>query len=168
MYSTLDSMNGRIFIGETTVFYNNCMVIGSGRGVHIESNCEFHQGVYIDAQGGEISIGKFSGVSPYSILYGHGGLKIGNYVAIAGQSMLVPGNHRFDRLDIPIRKQVGTAIGITLGDDIWIGAQCAILDGVTIGDGCVIGAGSVVTDSIPEYSVAVGVPCRVKRSRKES
>ena len=38
--------------------------------------------------------------------------------------------------------------------------------GVTIGDGCVIGAGSVVTKDIPPYSVAVGVPAKVVKSRK--
>ena len=52
---------------------------------------------------------------------------------------------------------------ITVGNDVWIGANVAVLPGVTIGDGCVIGAGSVVTRDIPAHSLAVGNPCRVIR-----
>jgi acetyltransferase-like isoleucine patch superfamily enzyme len=39
------------------------------------------------------------------------------------------------------------------------------LDGVTIGRGSVIGAGAVVTKDIPPFSVAVGVPARVIKTR---
>lgn len=39
-----------------------------------------------------------------------------------------------------------------------------ILPGVRIGKGSTIGAGSVVTADIPPYSVAVGNPCRVKKT----
>ncbi len=35
-----------------------------------------------------------------------------------------------------------------------------------VGEECVIGAGSVVTKPIPPWSIAVGVPARVLRSRK--
>lgn len=49
---------------------------------------------------------------------------------------------------------------ITVGNNVWIGAQVCVLPGVTIGDNCVIGAGSVVTRDIPANSLAVGNPCR--------
>jgi transcriptional regulator with GAF, ATPase, and Fis domain len=41
-----------------------------------------------------------------------------------------------------------------------------VLDGVSIGQGSVIGAGAVVTKDIPAFSVAIGVPAKVIRSRK--
>ena len=54
-------------------------------------------------------------------------------------------------------------ISITIGDNVWIGAQSVICPGVHIGSGVVIGAGSVVTHDIPDMVVAAGNPCRVIR-----
>ncbi|MBQ4511494.1 MAG: sugar O-acetyltransferase [Anaerolineaceae bacterium] len=56
---------------------------------------------------------------------------------------------------------------ITIGDNVWIGANSVVLPGVTIGSNTVIGAGSVVNRSIPEWSVAAGNPCRVIRTITE-
>lgn len=55
------------------------------------------------------------------------------------------------------------AYPITIGHNVWIGAQVCVLPGVTIGDNSVIGAGSVVTKDIPSNVLAVGNPCRVIR-----
>ena len=52
-------------------------------------------------------------------------------------------------------------ISVTIGDNVWIGGNTVIMPGVHIGSNTVIGAGSVVTKDIPDWSVAVGNPCRV-------
>lgn len=61
------------------------------------------------------------------------------------------------------------AYPITVGNNVWIGANVTVLPGVSIGDNTVIGAGSVVNKSIPGNVVAVGNPCKVvkKISEKE-
>jgi acetyltransferase-like isoleucine patch superfamily enzyme len=82
-------------------------------------------------------------------------------VRIATHCVIVPANHRFDSLDVPIARQPVVAKGISVEDDVWIGANSVILDGVTIGTGSVIGAGSVVTRDIQPFSVCVGNPARV-------
>lgn len=56
---------------------------------------------------------------------------------------------------------------IAIGDNVYIGIRAIILPGVTIGANSVIGAGAVVTRSIPENSVAVGVPAKVIKSTHE-
>ena len=42
-----------------------------------------------------------------------------------------------------------------------------VLDGVTIGRDSIIGTSAVVNSDISEYSIAVGIPAKVVRSRKE-
>lgn len=56
---------------------------------------------------------------------------------------------------------------VTIGDNVWIGAQSVINPGVTIGSNVVIGSGSVVTKDIPDNVIAVGNPCRVLREITE-
>ena len=114
---------------------------------------------------GWISLGSNCTVNSYAILYGHGGLEIGNDVRIAPQVMIMPMNHISKDPHVPIRKQGIRAQGIKIEDDVWLGAGAIVLDGVTIGKGSVIGAGAVVTKNIPPYSVAVGVPARVIKKR---
>lgn len=54
-------------------------------------------------------------------------------------------------------------IGVTIGDNVWIGGNTVILPGVHIGSNTIIGAGSVVTKDIPEWVIAAGNPCKVIR-----
>lgn len=56
---------------------------------------------------------------------------------------------------------------IVIGDNVYIGNNVILLPGVTIGNNVVIGAGAVVTRSIPDNSVAVGVPARVIKTADE-
>lgn len=52
-----------------------------------------------------------------------------------------------------------------VGNDVWIGAGCIILDGMTIGDGAIIAAGAVVTKDVPPYAIVGGVPAKIIRYR---
>ena len=52
---------------------------------------------------------------------------------------------------------------IHIGNNVWIACNAVVLGGVHIGNNVVIGAGSVVTKDIPDWSLAVGNPCRVLR-----
>jgi acetyltransferase-like isoleucine patch superfamily enzyme len=122
-------------------------------------------GALLHPYGGWISVGRNVGINPYCVLYGHGGLEIGDNVLIATSCVLIPANHCFDSLEIPIRDQGLTCQGIRIEDDVWLGARVTVLDGVVIGKGAVIGAGAVVTNNIPPGAIAVGVPARVIGSR---
>lgn len=66
----------------------------------------------------------------------------------------------FDFMRMPRAKRA-----VTIGNDVWIGANAIILPGVGIGDGAVIGAGAVVSADVPPYAVVAGVPARVLRYR---
>lgn len=56
---------------------------------------------------------------------------------------------------------------IEIWDNVHIGWNAIIMPNVSIGNNCVIGAGAVVTKSIPDNSVAVGVPAKVIESIDE-
>lgn len=88
-------------------------------------------------------------------------VKFGDNVFVAPNCGFYTAGHPLD----VIQRTAGLeyAKPITIGNNVWIGAQCCILPGVTIGDNCVIGAGSVVTKDIPANSLAYGNPCQVVR-----
>lgn len=50
---------------------------------------------------------------------------------------------------------------VTIGDNVFVGAESVVLPGVRIGNNVVIGANSTVTHNIPDNSVAVGSPAAV-------
>ena len=54
---------------------------------------------------------------------------------------------------------------VSIGNDVWVGADATILSGVTIGDGAIVGAHSVVARDVPPYAVVVGNPAKIVRYR---
>ena len=58
-------------------------------------------------------------------------------------------------------------IGVTIEDDAVIGARAVIRAGVRVGRRAVVAMGAVVTKDVPPGKVVMGVPARVKYSRKE-
>ena len=110
---------------------------------------------------GYIKIGKSSSIGQSSIIYGHGGVEIGDNVMIAGQCFIVASNHNFDQPDLPMNEQGHSAIGISIGNNVWLGAGCKILDGVTIGEGSVIAANAVVNKNVDSGSIIGGIPGKV-------
>lgn len=54
---------------------------------------------------------------------------------------------------------------VTIGNDVWLCANCVILSGVTIGDGAVIANGAIVTKDVPPYAIVGGNPAKLIRWR---
>ncbi|MED3946213.1 acyltransferase [Priestia aryabhattai] len=113
-----------------------------------------------------VDIGANSGVGDYCFFGAAGGIKIGNHVIMGQNVRFHSENHKFDRIDIPIKQQGVTNKGIKIDNDCWIGSGVVFLDGVTIGRGCVIGANTLVNKNIPPYSVAVGNPVKIVKDRR--
>ncbi|TQQ85279.1 sugar O-acetyltransferase [Peptacetobacter hominis] len=90
---------------------------------------------------------------------------IGKNVFIAPGVCIACASHPIN----PSQRAEGVLVSkpISIGNDVWIGANSTICGGVTIGNETVIGAGSVVTKDIPSGVVATGNPCRVIREISE-
>ena len=136
--------------------------IGNRRFVDISCSATIFEGVLIRGTEARVCIGKYTHVGPYTVIIGGSGVYIGDQVLIAPHVTIAAGNHDYKQTAQPMRFAGALSSGpIIIENDVWIGANVCVLDGVRIGRGAVIGAGSVVTKSIPEYSIAYGVPARV-------
>lgn len=58
-------------------------------------------------------------------------------------------------------------IGITIGNNVWLGGNVVVNPGVHIGNNAVIASGSIVTKDIPDNVIAVGNPCKAIREITE-
>lgn len=98
-------------------------------------------------------------------------INIGNNVMIAPDVKIFTATHSVNLSErMPERDRPGAsicdtvALPVTIEDGVWIGGNVTVLPGITIGRNSVIGAGSVVVKDIPANSIAVGNPCKVKKS----
>lgn len=109
---------------------------------------------------GDVVIGEYSVINSGCVLYSGNGILMGQRVSVAANCTFAPTNHEFRRKDLPIQSQGfrPSKGGILIEDDVWIGANCVLLDGAILRQGCVIGAGSMVRGEIPAYSIQAGNP----------
>ena len=89
-----------------------------------------------------------------------GAITIGSNVLFGPSASVISSNHGVALGEL-IRNQPGRDAPVSIGDDVWLGANVVVTAGVSIGDGVVVGAGAVVTTDLPPMSICVGVPARV-------
>ena len=117
---------------------------------------------------GDVLIGARTVINSGCVLYTGNGITIGDNVAIAANCTFAPVNHGYSDRHRLIREQgfLPSKGGIVIEDDVWIGANCVLLDGAVLRQGCVVGAGSVVRGEVEAYSVNVGQPLRTVGRRQ--
>lgn len=148
------SGNDRIYIDQNSIIQRRCS---------IEAHCKYKNQTFSPL----IIIGKDCNIGEYSHITATNKIVIGNGVLTGKRVTISDNNHGFfdnENLILEPQKRVITSKGATIiGNNVWIGENCCILSGVKIGEGCIIAANAVVTKDMPAYSLAAGVPAKIRK-----
>jgi acetyltransferase-like isoleucine patch superfamily enzyme len=151
------------------VIDDGCVLDAKGttnRGITIGDGVFIGRLTSLNTKDGDIDIEARANIGAFCTVFSASKVRVGRETLVAAYSYLVGGGHAFDSTAVPIVDQPRPSIGITVGAANWIGAGVSVLDGVTTGTGVVVGAHSVVTTDLPSWSVAIGAPARVTRTRE--
>lgn len=159
----------KIIIGNNAIIDDNCMLDAKGidnKGIIINDDVYIGRNTILSCKNGDIILNKNVNIGFNCEVYSLNRVEIGENTLIAAYTYLIGGGHTVDDIDTPFRDQEKHAFGIKIGKNVWLGAKSIIMDNCNIGDNSIIGAGAVVTESVPEFSIAVGIPAKVIKSRK--
>jgi virginiamycin A acetyltransferase len=119
--------------------------------------------------GGDLLIGASAVINSGCVLYIGHGITIGAGTLIAANCTLSATEHACADPDRRIRDQGfrPSRGGVVIEDDVWIGANCVLLDGAHVGRGSVVGAASLVRGVLPPFCIAHGRPATVKGWRRD-
>lgn len=157
-------LGGRVSIGPACEIALGTDVPRRGR-IALGSGTVLSRGAILHPYDGEIRVGCDVHIGPYVVIYGHGGVTIGDDCLVSMHCRILSSNHALPPLERAIRWEPDELRPTKIGRDVWLGAGATVLGGVTLGDGCVVGAGAVVTHDLPPGSIATGVPARVVSHR---
>ena len=162
----------KISLGDNTFIDDNVVLDAKGEkneGIRIGKNVYLGRNTILSCKEGSIFLDDYCNLSANCSLLSETEIRLGKYCFLAGQCYLVAGgNHSYEDISVPIMFQPSfTKGGIGIKEDVWLGAGVIVLDGVDIGKGSVVGAGSVVNSSLSEYSIAVGIPAKKIKDRRD-
>ena len=154
----------KISIGDNVVIDDNCLLDAKGesnRGITIGSGVFIGRNTILSCKNGNIDVEDGANVGFNCELFSASHVRIGRNSLLAAYCYVIGGDHDFSDPGLPVLDQGRRSAGVDVGEGSWLGAGAKILDGVTIGSRGVVGAGAVVRESVPEASIAVGVPARI-------
>lgn len=113
--------------------------------------------------------------------------KIGKYCSIAKDVKIIAGNHpsskfvsthpaffskqseaKFGYVHEQLYKEfkyINEKLFVEIGNDVWLGTGCSILEGVKIGDGAIVAANATVTKDVQPYTIVGGIPAKEIKKR---
>lgn len=146
---------GKCFI-DTQVIIDNSVAFESGI-----SSALYH-GCYILNRHGKFAMGENSHLGAYCYVNAcYGKVTLGDHVAVGPGTKIFSYSNNY-RANCNVSDEKITA-DVMIGDNVFIGSNCAVLPGSQIGDNTIIGAGSVVKGKLDGNAIYAGVPCRLIR-----
>ncbi len=151
-YGAKVSPKSEVDLTENLKFGKNCVV---------SSYCK------VKATDGPLVIGDRGGFATGCfVAAGEGGISIGDNAIIGPNVNIVAVNYRTDQLDTHLEDLGSTSKGIKIGNNVWIGAGCTILDGSVIGDNTIVVANSLVNRRYKPNVILQGSPAKVLLKRQ--
>jgi acetyltransferase-like isoleucine patch superfamily enzyme len=160
-------------------------LVGSGNEVIIEPGCSLYSASFFLAGRARIHIGPRCRLAHLEVHAGYGtelsvgaetvftyrsrilmhepsSVHVGQRCLIASETIFMTSDMH-SIFDQQTGQRINPARSIVLGDDVWLGAEAAVMKGAKIGAGSAVGFRSIVTGEIPPGCVAAGTPARVLR-----
>ena len=147
------------------MFAGNAIIRGADR-ISLGRNVFLDHGVYLNPstvndRRGFIRIGDDVEIGPYSVLWGGGGLTIGNDVHMGAHVHITTQQGRRIELSQTTTKPLPIDVApVIIEDHVLIYSGAIIVPGVRIGHHAVIAAGAVVVNDVPPGVLVGGVPAR--------
>ncbi len=167
-----------ISIGDNTEIDKNCILVGASSNLDLSNRyLKIRKNVNYKGERGLITIGSDCHISQNSMIYGYGGVHIGNNCVLSAgakiYSLTSMAYNPYDRSEIvsivPYSGKSPTLEGpVVLDNNVWAGIDTVISPGVTIGKNSFIKSFSLVNSSFEENSYAGGTPAVKLRKRYES
>ncbi|MFZ1289728.1 MAG: acyltransferase [Melioribacteraceae bacterium] len=161
----------KIKLGDNVILDDNLLIDAKGTdndGIVLNNEVFIGRNSILSCKGGDIILDERANLGANCYIFSSNRVKIGKDVIVAAYTYFVGGgNYSLEKLDVPINQQYdfeGKG-GVEIGDNVWVGAHCVILDGVKVGNGSVIAAGAIVSKEVNEMSIVGGVPAKVLKSR---
>jgi acetyltransferase-like isoleucine patch superfamily enzyme len=127
-----------------------------GAGTLLEPGCWLTLGPHA-----RIEIGEGCFLNRNTMIAAYERVTIGDHTMLANGCFVGDASHRFDDPDTPITWQGFSSKGpVEIGDNCWLGVNCAVTTGVMVGSRCVVGANSVVNADLPAFTIAAGAPAK--------
>lgn len=151
LLETVEIAEGCFIAPEARIFAEPFRTVRIGPRCSIAANAFVHGPIELEA---EVSLN-----ARVSLDGGSAGIRIGEGTRVASGAAIYAFDHGIAP-DRTIRSQRVRSQGISIGRDVWIGANACITDGVIVGDHAVVGAGAVVTKDVAPYAIVGGSPAR--------
>lgn len=120
----------------------------------------------IKASNGPVVIGRRGGFATGCFVSsGLAGIRIGDNFVCGPSVNIVASNYRYDQPGVHLEDQGRTSKGIRIGDNVWLGAGCTVLDGSVIGDNTIVVANSLINRRFPPNVILQGNPAKIIMKR---
>ena len=93
----------------------------------------------------------------------HERIEIGDAVFFGQGVFVTDASHGYQDPGLPIGKQLGAHLPVSIGAGTWVGHGAVVLPGARIGRNVVVAAGAVVRGAVEDFAVVAGSPARVVR-----